>query len=90
MPFSRREIWAASSLASVHNRAVVEVLVPRHRLAEAYAQIKRHGWRLVTDEPDIRGRHRLVVGGEKTELLRFAEFCRQGISAEVREKVLEA
>jgi hypothetical protein len=90
MPFSRREIWAASSLAGIRNCAVVEIFVPRHRLAEAYTQIKRHGWGIVTDEPDVNGRHRLVIGGEKAPLLRFAESCRRGVIGEVREKVLEA
>jgi hypothetical protein len=88
MPFSRREIWAGMSLASIENCVVVEVFVPRHRLDDAYAEIKRNGWRIITDQPDTDDRNRLAIGGKKDTLLRFAEFCRRGMPRVVREDVL--
>jgi hypothetical protein len=88
MPFSRREIWATASLASIKNCVVVEVFVPRHRLDDAYAETKRQGWRIITDEPDTDDRNRLVIGGEKNGLLKFAEYCRRGMPRVVRQGAL--
>jgi len=76
------------SLASIENCVVVEVFVPGHRLDDAYAEIGRHGWRIITDQPGTDDRNRLVIGGEKHAVLRFAEFCRRGMPRVVREEVL--